>query len=202
MEAEMGNYYYHFTNIENLPSIMEKGIIPMNGDNCKLVGDKRTGVCASFGIEGCIVFSARYWYKMMYLYNDEKIAREHFDNSVFLRFDAENINNKYIDIKNFSENFFKEYISPDCLKICYLQDLNGNIEIDRVKIMLYMMKTANFPNRMDLVDFLYKALVKKLYESFEEDLNNFNENEYQLLDLPLSEFLNQNKEYFGQSTQK
>lgn len=108
----MKTYYYHFTKIKNLISIFEKGLIPINGENCKLVGDSRTGICVSCGIEGCVVFSARYWYKMMYLYNDETIAKEHFADSVFLRFEADNLSQESIAVENFSQIFSKSVISP------------------------------------------------------------------------------------------
>lgn len=191
-------YYYHFTKIENLINIMEKGLLPMNGENSKLVGDSRTGVCVSLGIEGCVVFSARYWYKMMYIYNDEMIARKHFDDSVFIRFEEENLKNNDIIVENFSQIFSKEAISPDCLRVCYLKHMNGSIIIDRFTIMLYMMKLVNLPNRVDLEDFIYVALIKRLYENLKEDLVDFNEKEYQLLDIPLQEFVNKKEEFFPQ----
>lgn len=108
-------YCYHFTNLEDLASINEKGLIPLNGKNCKLVGDFRTGICFSLGIEGCVVFSARYWYKMMYLFNDEKIAREHFANTVFLRFENFNLYQDCMSVENFSQIFSKVVIPPDIL---------------------------------------------------------------------------------------
>lgn len=141
---------------------------------------------------GCVVFSARFWYKMMYLFNDEKIARGHFANTVFLRFNNLNFNQDCMSVENFSQIFSKDVIPPNILRVCYLQDINGSIEIDRLKIMLYMMKIIQFPNHMNLENFPYKALVKKLYEDFKEDLKNFHEEDYQLLDIPLGEFINQN----------
>lgn len=80
-----------------------------------------------------------------------------------------------------------------------MQHISGSIEMDRFKIMLYMMKIVYFPNQMNLPDFPYKALVKKLYESLKDDLNNLNEKEYQLLDMPLSSVINQNFDSFQQS---
>ena len=61
--------------------------------------------------------------------------------------------------------------------------------------MLYMMKTVHFPNQMNSDNFPYKALVKKLYEDLKKDLLNFQEKDYQLCTMPLSNFLNQNQ-YF------
>lgn len=55
-----------------------------------------------------------------------------------------------------------------------------------------MMKIIQFPNQMNLDNFPYKALIKKLYEDFKEDLENFHEEDYQLLDISFDEFINQN----------
>ncbi len=188
----MDSYFYHFTKIENLNNIMEKGLVPMNGENSKLVGDSRTGICVSLDILGAVVFSARFWYKMMFLYHDEKIAKKHFYHTIFLKFKADIIEQKEIDIENFSQFFIKTSIPSEYLKVCYLIDSIGNIDTDRFKVMLYMMKTVHFPNQINTSDFPYKALVEKLYQDLKEDLANFNEKDYQLLDMPLLDFLNHN----------
>ena len=189
----MESYCYHFTKIENLKSILEKVLLPMNGENSKLVGDQRTGICASLGTLGTVIFSARFWYKMMCIYHDEQIAKSHFNDSVSLKFNIDNIDKDKIVIENLSQYFIKTTIPSHDLNICYLIDKNGNIETDRFKIMLYMMKTIHFPNTINSKNFPYKALIKKIYEDLNEDLINFNEKDYQLLDTPLNIFLNQNQ---------
>lgn len=62
-----------------------------------------------------------------------------------------------------------------------------------------MMKTVQFPNQINLEGFPYKALVKKIYEDLKEDLENFKEKEYQLLDSPLDDLINKNFDLFSQS---
>ncbi len=114
-------YYYHFTNIEYLKNILINGLISLNGENCKLVGDKRVGICVSKGISGCVGFSARFWYKMMFLFHNRDIARSHFIDTVFLRFNINCLNEKDCIVENFTQIFSKKTISPDCLKICYLK---------------------------------------------------------------------------------
>ena len=44
---------------------------------------------------------------------------------------------------------------------------------------------------MNLKNFPYKALVTKLYEDLQEDLATFPEQNYQLDEIPLSDFINQ-----------
>lgn len=47
-------YYYHMTSIDNLQSIREKGLIPKNETNSKLIGDEKVKVFFSEGFEGAI----------------------------------------------------------------------------------------------------------------------------------------------------
>ncbi len=72
--------------------------------------------------------------------------------------------------------------------------IDGEIIFDRFFIMLYMMKSLKSPNEMEFEDFPYKALVKKIYEDLRDDLNNFQEEKYQLLDITLNEFVYNNLE--------
>ena len=155
------------------------------GKTRKLVGDGRTGICASKEILGTVIFSARFWYKMMDIYHDKQIAKSHFNNTVFLKFNTDELND--VIIENDSQYFFKKTIPSDILNICYLTNQDGLIEIDRFKIMLYMLKTIN----LDMDNILYKALILKIYDDLKEDLANFNEKAYQLEDMPLNIFLKQ-----------
>ncbi len=182
-------FYYHFTNKNYLKNIYLDGLVPKNGYFSKLVGDKRVGICFSKDIPGCVAFSARFWYKMMFIYNDESVAREKFNNTVFLRFKCDIIDLKECILENFSQLFFKKSISADVLRICYLEDSKGTKIFDRFLIMLYMMKTVEHPNEMDLDDFPYKALVEKIYKDLKEDLENFNEKDYKLNDMILEDYI-------------
>lgn len=47
-------YYYHMTSIDNLKSISEKGLIPKNESNSRLIGDEKVKVFFSEGFEGTI----------------------------------------------------------------------------------------------------------------------------------------------------
>ena len=108
----------------------------------------------------------------MYIYHDKQIAKSHFNNTVFLKFNTDELND--VIIENDSQYFFKKTIPSDILNICYLTNQDGLIEIDRFKIMLYILKTVN----LDMDNILYKALILKIYDDLKEDLANFNEKGY------------------------
>ncbi len=113
---------------------------------------------------------------MMYIYHDKQIANSHFNNTVFLKFNTDELNDVIIDDW---EYFFKKTIPSDILNIWYLTNQDGLIQIDRFKIMIYMLKTIN----LGMDNILYKALILKIYDDLKEDLANFNEKTYQLEDL-------------------
>lgn len=47
-------FYYHMASIDKLQSIREKGLIPKNESNSKLIGDEKVKVFFSEGFEGAI----------------------------------------------------------------------------------------------------------------------------------------------------
>ena len=50
--------YYHFTNYKSLERIKIEGLKPQNGNRCKSIGDDRTGIFLSNGIDNVIAMYA------------------------------------------------------------------------------------------------------------------------------------------------
>lgn len=55
------HFVCHITEEQNMPSIIEKGLIPMNGERCRFVMDNRTGV---FCLDG--VYNVQAWAEALY----------------------------------------------------------------------------------------------------------------------------------------
>lgn len=55
------HFVCHITEEQNMPSIIEKGLIPMNGERCRFVMDNRTGV---FCLDG--VHNVQAWAEALY----------------------------------------------------------------------------------------------------------------------------------------
>lgn len=55
-------YYLHFTSYDNLPGILEKGLVPRIGERSKSVCDDRRAIFFSYGFSGAIrMYSSMKW---------------------------------------------------------------------------------------------------------------------------------------------
>ena len=57
--------FYHITKYKNLESISENGLVPKQGSRTRLIGDKRTGIFLSYGIDNSILM----YVSLLYYYN-------------------------------------------------------------------------------------------------------------------------------------
>lgn len=151
-------WFYHMTSINNLPSISQKGLIPQNGDNGKLIGETKEKVYFSEGVSGVIALFVDYWL----LYNDikqhnveikdNKIYRtlieseslnDFLGEGVYLCFKGSGIMNE----RNFENGCTDKIIPPEELYVCILKNKqNNNIVFSRFEIVKYMMSITNPEN--------------------------------------------------------
>lgn len=144
-------YYYHMTSLNNLRSIGEKGLIPQNGANSKLIGDEKVKVFFSEGFEGAIALFADLQIvydkikngqmKATDKYIEEKMLSseslsEFLGEGVYLRFDGSEIRNE----RNFENGCTSMTIPPEELAVCILRRKRDNSVIfSRFEIIGYMM---------------------------------------------------------------
>ncbi len=144
-------YYYHMTNIRNLPSIAAEGLIPKNGENGKLVGEEKTKVFFSEGFEGAVALFADFEIVFNNIKSgqmkiddkgiEERVKKanslsEYLGEGVYLRFDGADIENE----RNFENGCTDRVISPEKLYVCVLKsDESEEIIFSRFEIIKYMM---------------------------------------------------------------
>lgn len=144
-------YYYHMTSLNNLRSIGEKGLIPQNRDNSRLIGDEKIKVFFSEGSEGAIALFA----DLQIVYDkikkgqmkpadrcvEEKILCSeslagYLGEGVYLRFDGSEIINE----RNFENGCTDMTIPPEELSVCILRrESDNSVIFSRFEIIGYMM---------------------------------------------------------------
>lgn len=147
-------YYYHMSSLNKLHSICDKGLLPQNGVNSKLIGDEKIKVFFSEGFEGAIALYVDF--QLVYdkvrsgqmTITDESIKNrimaskslsEYLGEGVYLRFDGTNITNE----RNFENGCTDMIIPPKDLKVCVLRKNNDrSIIFSRFEIIKYMMATG------------------------------------------------------------
>ena len=143
--------YYHMTSLNNLDSIRNKGLIPQNGDNSKLIGDEKIKTFFSEGFEGAVAL----YVDLQIVYDqvktgqrkpaEEGIAKkimeskslsDYLGEGVYLQFDGTNIKNE----RNFENGCTDMTIPPGDLSVCVLQSKNDHsIVFSRFEVIKFMM---------------------------------------------------------------
>lgn len=116
------HFVCHITEEKNISSIMEKGLIPTNGERCKFVGDDRTGV---FFLDG--IMDVRTWITALY-------EQKNYEKLKLLRFNLKNLKWFIDDSNNYAPGFYLLHkINPE--KISYLDIRNKkNMNIPLTKL--------------------------------------------------------------------
>lgn len=143
--------YYHMTSIENIDSIARLGLIPLNGDNGKLIGETKKKVYFSEGFEGTIALFVDFNIVFEKVKNglskiiDKQIEnrvlesqniREYLGPGVYLCFEGTGINNE----RNFENGCTNEIVMPDKLFVCALKKgKSSKLIFSRFEVIHYMM---------------------------------------------------------------
>lgn len=205
-------YYYHMTPLYNLRSIREKGLIPQNGVNSKLIGDKKVKVFFSEGFEGAIALFVDFQIVYDKIKKEQmKIADEcvekqlltsktlfdYLGEGVYLRFDGTKIENE----RNFENGCTDMTIPPEELSVCILRRKDTNsILFSRFKIIHYMMATIppeqiyyygvpyeGSPNFAEATNRIQEK-VKQYYDEHKTEISEYKNHEYTLDVIALKDF--------------
>lgn len=206
-------YYYHMTSIDNLKSISEKGLIPKNESNSRLIGDEKVKVFFSEGFEGTIALFVDF--QIVYdsikkgqmkvtdkdvetnLLKSEYLS-DYLGEGVYLRFDGEKIENE----RNFENGCTDKTIPPEELSVCILRkDGNDPIIFSRFEIVKYMMAKI-YPEQIKYYGVSYdgspnfveatkriQGKVKKYYVEHKAEINKYKNCDYTLDTIALKDFI-------------
>lgn len=207
-------YYYHMTSIENLQSIREKGLIPKNEANSKLIGDEKVKVFFSEGFEGAIALFVDFQIvydqikKGQMKVTDEcvetKVLKseslsDYLGEGVYLRFDGTGIENE----RNFENGCTDKIIVPEKLMVCILRrKSDDSVIFSRFEMIKYMMsriqpeqiqyyganydRTSNFAEATKHI----QGKVKKYYEEHRMEISEYENSEYVLDFIGINDFIN------------
>ena len=198
--------YYHMTSLNNLHSISQKGLLPQNGVNSKLIGDEKIKTFFSEGFEGAIALYVDF--QIVYdkirtgqvRITDKNISQkiiesknlsDYLGEGVYLRFDGTNIKNE----RNFENGCTDMAIPPDELTVCVLRRKNDNSVIfSRFEIIKYMMATIR-PEQIRYYGAQYdgapdfekattriREKVKMYYQKHQSEISAYNTEAYQFTD--------------------
>lgn len=205
---------YHMTKLENLKSISQLGLIPKNGKNSKLINDNKVKVFFSEGFEGAIALYVDF--NIVYnqikakeiILDDERLMNEivlsqnlenYLGEGVYLSFNMNGIVNE----RNFENGCTNKTISSDSLCVLLLENKkNKKISHSRFDIVHYMMNTISpkqikyhgktYPNCPSFEEATKK--IQKKVENYYKDnksvIEKYDSSNYQLLEIPLADFLN------------
>lgn len=204
---------FHMTSIDRLKNIEKQGLMPRNENNSKLIQDKQVKVFFSEGYEGAIAL----WVDFNLVYNkikeqksmlddkelnflvcNSKNLKEYLGEGVYLSFDKENLINE----RNFENGCTDEIINPKKLNVVILKDVNSNeITYSRFDIIHYMMSItkiedikyygAKYPNSPSFEEATAKIQnkVKRYYEENKKLIERYKENQYDIVEIILDEFI-------------
>ena len=205
------NNYYHVTKRKNLDSILEKGLLPLVGQNSENVNDLREGeppkLCFSEGYEGVILMANNFF--MRYAYTDEGLTTEQIglknyetimsNYDIMLTFDGEEIENE--NMPDIADGYTsKEGISPSNLNVVRLKSKDGKYIYDRETITIYMMskvpiekiiesdnKFISFLMKTKPLQYLQNELGERSYKTFLEEFYKY-ENEKSKINILENEY--------------
>ena len=207
-------YYYHMTSINNLKAISEKGLIPKNGSNSKLIGDDKVKVFFSEGFEGAIAL----FVELQIIYDNVKKRQmkvtdkgvetkllksknlsAYLGEGVYLQFDGMKIENE----RNFENGCTDRTITPEELMVCVLRrKSDDSIIFSRFDIIKYMMAKIH-PRQIKYYGVSYEGApnfeeatkriqekVEKYYEEHRIENSRYDNQEYILDVIAINEFVN------------
>lgn len=202
------------TSIENLQSIREKGLIPKNEANSKLIGDEKVKVFFSEGFEGAIALFVDF--QIVYdqikegqmKVTDEcvktkvlksKSLSDYLGEGVYLRFDGTKIENE----RNFENGCTDKTISPKELMVCILRrKSDDSVIFSRFEMIKYMMAEiqpeqiqyygANYDRTINFTEATknIQGKVKKYYEGHRMEISEYENSEYILDFIGINDFVN------------
>lgn len=204
---------YHMTSISNINSIARSGLIPLNGDNGKLIGETKTKVYFSEGFAGAIALYVDFNIVFEKIKNgilkvvDKQIEnkvvsakdlKEYLGFGVYLCFEGEEIKNE----RNFENGCTDQIISPEKLYVCGLRDKETRkVNFSRFDIIHYMMAQtrlediiyygATYENSPDFAEATkhIQSKVEHYYKHNKEEIIKYACG-YELEFIALSDFLN------------
>lgn len=206
-------YYYHMTSIDNLKSISEKGLIPKNESNSRLIGDEKVKVFFSEGFEGTIALFVDF--QIVYdsikkglmkvkdkdvetkLLKSESLS-DYLGEGVYLRFDGKKVENE----RNFENGCTDKKISPEELMVCILRKKSDNTVIfSMFEISKYMMAKIH-PEQIQYYGASYEGApnfeeatrriqekVKKYYEEHQIEIRKYDNQEYILDFIEINDYI-------------
>lgn len=204
---------YHMTKLENLHSIGKLGLVPKNGKNSKMINDDKVKVFFSEGFEGAIALYVDFNIVYNQIKNNKivlddedlmqeiilsKSLEEYLGKGLYLSFDMNGIINE----RNFENGCTNQTIFPNNIYVLLLENKeNRKISYSRFDIVHYMMSTISpkqiqyygktYPNSPSF-DEATKKIQNKVAKYYRENKNiieKYNIGNYQLLEMPLIEFL-------------
>lgn len=203
---------YHFTSVNNLVSISKRGLVPRNGDNSKLIEDKKEKVFFSEGFAGAIALYVDF--NLVFeniksgkadvsdlLLKDRvlkcKSLKEYLGESVYLTFELGDIKNE----RNFENGCTSMVIESNRLNIVGLRN-KDKISFSMFEIINYMMantvvsdikyygaKYFNSPDDREATEKIQNK-VFKYYEEHEREFLKHRDKDYSLIEVSLVDFSN------------
>ena len=194
--AHEQQYLYHHTRVADLKSILAKGLEVRNGIQSQAAQDQKTKVFFSEGMEGAIAMASAFQHKFDYMKTgtewEDKTLEDFLEERVFLRFSSKGIENESTkgDFA-FSDGWTSKGIGPEQLKVCLLKNIKtGEISYQRDDILKYML-AVNPIESFKGGNERHKEDIRRYYEERNEELAEFDINEYSLEDMDLDKFFEQ-----------
>jgi len=204
---------YHMTTLDRLESIHQFGLVPRNERNSKLVKDDKKKVFFSEGFEGAIALYVDFYIvfnnikEKKVILDDKKLnhfvmqsnsLEEYLGDGVYLCFAMENLKNE----RNFENGCTSTTIDSERLNVLILKNRKTNcILYNRFDLIHYMMARVN-PIEIKYYGANYlgspppavattriQNKVVSYYNENLEKIKKYNNEIYQLIEVPLSEFL-------------
>lgn len=165
-------FYYHHTKLQNIPKILETGLVGKIGEASKFGKETIPRVYFSEGIEGVLAISEVFQDRFDSLMREQgkiewrnRNVEEYLGESVYLCFDGKNIKNENPNKENaFRNGCTSQNIAPQELKICILRNKDTNAILwhrdDIIKYMLANYPIDNFQNgdkyqKQEIIDYYH-----------------------------------------------
>ena len=206
---------YHMTTLDRLKSINKLGLLPRNERNSKLVNDDKVKVFFSEGFEGAIALFVDFNIVYNKIKNseieiaDKKInnmvlesssLEDYLGNGVYLCFDMDDTENE----RNFENGCTSDNIKPKRLSVVGLKNIDaGTVTYSRFDVINFMMSEINpsdikyygkkYPDSPTFEEATARIQdkVKLYYNENKKLIQNYKENKYELIEIPLNKFVNQ-----------
>lgn len=183
--------YYHTTKTTYLKLILERGLVPKNGENSKVISDEKRKVFFSEGIEGTIGLAAEFQRKfdetdgfidgIKYNSLDEFLGE-----SVYLKFDSLGYENE----GNYVNGYTSDEVPSKNIKVCLLRNvITGESSYLRDDIIKFMMASVPVEKCIrQKSSHKFESNLFKYYEKRKSDIDVIDINEYSLEEVNLKYF--------------